>query len=142
MSIKTAALDREITSKRTVSREAAVTRSEIERHSTRADTMSKYADVHKAGRSTSVPFVPGEDSGARHDRRMAAAMEREAEARAHCQARGVTLAITNGGQHWQFWKGQCQIDWWPSTAKLVFNQRWQRGTHAHDLDQVLRRVFA
>ncbi len=104
--------------------------------------MSKYADVGSAGRSTTVPFVPGEGSGVRHDRRLTAAMDREAEARGLCEPRGVSLVVRNGGHHWQFRKGQRQVDWWPSSAKLIFNQRWKRGTHAHDLDQVLMRVFA
>lgn len=105
--------------------------------------MAKYADVRTAGRSATVPFVEGQEASLRHDRRLCAAMERLAEARARCEAWGVELNVTNGGHHWQFRTRQTyqrQLDWWPSSAKLVIDQQWKRGIHAHDLDQVLKRV--
>lgn len=29
-------------------------------------------------------------------------------------------------------------EWWPSSAKLVLDRKYERGVHAHDYEQVMR----
>ena len=43
------------------------------------------------------------------------------DAHAWCRKRGVRLKVTNANQHWQFRAGTERADWWPSTARFVWN---------------------
>lgn len=61
--------------------------------------------------------------------------------RTWARLRGLELRVTDGGQHWQF-RGRhngnkFMADWWPSSAKLIVNQKWDNGIHAHDYQQVI-----
>jgi hypothetical protein len=103
--------------------------------------MTRYPDAYKAGQSQSVPFTP--NAGERHDARLQAANERQAEAVRRCDGLDIGLTISNEGHHWQFRGGDgWRADWWPSSAKLVIGQQWHRGIHAHDLDQVMEMILA
>ncbi len=96
-------------------------------------------DNRSAGRSEVVPFLAGEDASDRHARRHSVALEGEEGLRAWCEAWRVNFAVTNNGHHWRFNlpKGKV-VEWWPSSAKLVVGQQWERGVHVHDYEQVKR----
>jgi hypothetical protein len=57
-----------------------------------------------------------------------------------CKNNGLTLHVTNRGHHWQVRRDGFKADWWPSSAKLVIQGRWQQGIHAHDYQQVIRAI--
>ena len=99
-----------------------------------------FRDRRSAGRPQVVPYVPGEDSGDRHDRRLRANLEMESDAAIAAHAIGLKLRIANAGNHWMFTKDGFVADWWPSSAKLVVNKRWSRGVHCHDWQQALREI--
>ena len=97
----------------------------------------KYRDTRSLGPSEAVPFVPGEDAADRHVRRAREAVDQAKPAMVAFARFGVTLTIMNFGGHWIMTHGSRRAEWWPSSAKLVVNQKWQRGIHAHDWTQVL-----
>ncbi len=81
----------------------------------------------------------------RHTRRLHGNLRYEAEVRGWCRARGLELRISNEGHHWQLTQDKFVAEWWPSSAKLVFNKRWDQGCHCHDYRQALElieRVYA
>lgn len=81
----------------------------------------------------------------RHIRRLHGNLRYEAEVIEWCRMRGFNLRITNQGHHWQLTKDRFVAEWWPSSAKLVFNKRWNQGCHCHDYRQALEmieRVYA
>ena len=93
------------------------------------------------------PYIEGEAPMARHDRRLETNLSYEAEMRDWCAENGVTLAIKNGGHHWRFTRvvrrgsnkrktKMAGADWWPSSAKLVLLQQWDRDWHVHDFRAV------
>jgi len=116
----------------------------------------KYADRRRAGRSATVPFVPGEDASSRHWRRKGVALDMLGEVRAWCHSHGVNVCPRNEGHHWTFtWcTGERRPDalyerskrvvhvaeWWPSSAKLIFQKLWRDGVHCHDWPQVRREL--
>lgn len=85
-------------------------------------------------------YIPS--SKARHAARLQANLSGRASVEGWCSGRGVGLRITNGGHHWQFRRGAKLVEWWPSSAKLVMNKRWNHGIHTHGYDQVLRMLEA
>lgn len=97
--------------------------------------MGKIPDAYSAGRSAIVPFVEGEAPQERHQRRFDENISHSDEIKEWCAQRGVKLKILNDGQHWKFSIGPRFIDWWPSSAKMVFNARYNRGIHVHDYEQ-------
>ena len=99
-----------------------------------------FRDRRSAGRSQVAPYVPGESSGDRHDRRLRANLELEAAAARRAIELGLKLKIANDNHHWMFTKGGFSADWWPSSAKLVINKQWTRGIHCHDYKQALREI--
>lgn len=95
-------------------------------------------DVRSAGRSSRIPYFAREEPGQRHERRKAENVARVAYVEEQCQALGVTVAVYNHGHHWQFRLPSGKIvEWWPSSAKLVVDQRWDKGIHVHDWEQAL-----
>ena len=81
----------------------------------------------------------------RHTRRLHGNLRYEAEVRESCRTRGFNLRVTNTGHHWQLTKQNFLAEWWPSSAKLVFNKQWEKGCHCHDYRQALEmieRVYA
>lgn len=95
-------------------------------------------DRRSLGRSRVAPFIPGESKFDRHARRKHIACEMRAEAIAQAEQLGFAVRILNNGEHWQFSNGRTVIEWWPSSAKLVRDKKWERGVHAHDVTQVLK----
>jgi len=97
-------------------------------------------DRRNAGRSSLVPYKEGEHPSDRHSRRLDANLGHEAEVVAWCAPRDITLEVKNNGHHWIFKKGRWLAEWWPSSAKLVFNRKYQRGVHVHDWQQAVREI--
>lgn len=95
-------------------------------------------DRKNAGRSRLVPFRKGEDASTRHSRRLGTNLRRQQEVRRWCHENGISLRITNDGHHWQFIKTSFVAEWWPSSAKLVINKRWDDGVHCHDHCQAMK----
>lgn len=100
----------------------------------------RYGDVGGVGRSDLVPFIPGEKPMERHDRRLVTNCQYVDDVEAECKRIGVDLKIHNGSHHWRFKKGAQEADWWPSSAKMVFNQKWSSGLHVYDVQQALREI--
>lgn len=94
-------------------------------------------DSKNAGRSAIVPFKPGEAAMDRHDRRKSTNLDMLQEAEEWCKRLGITLLVKNEGHHWIFTRDKLRAEWWPSSAKLVFDQNWNRGVHTHDYVQVM-----
>ncbi len=106
---------------------------------------TRIRDVQLAGRSSLVPYRRGEDPQQRHARRLHRNLHYEAHVREWCRGHGFALRISNEGHHWQLTKDKFVAEWWPSSAKLVFNKQWNQGCHCHDYRQALEmieRVYA
>jgi len=100
--------------------------------------MAKYSDVRTRGPSRKCPFRPEESASERHARRLASAHGAAGQLKAACEQSGLRLEIKNEGQHWAIRKdGKVVAQWWPSSAKLVFGQKYQKGVHCHDEGQVV-----
>jgi len=97
----------------------------------------RFPDVQRVGNSHVVPFVPGEGYRERHKRRLGIACETEADLRDWCAEHEITLNVSNEGHHWRFTlPGGTIAEWWPSTAKFVWEKRYRRGIHVYDWTQV------
>ena len=103
--------------------------------------MAKHGDSRSVGRSKLVPFVPGEDASSRHNRRLALNLEAKGKLEAWCRELGVQFKVGNDGHHWRFKRGELVAEWWPSSAKLVLQQRYEDGVHVHDHEQA-RKLLA
>jgi hypothetical protein len=57
-----------------------------------------------------------------------------------CLERGLSLSISNEGHHWKLQGTTLLAEWWPSSAKLVFDKQYERGIHCHDIEQLTRLV--
>jgi len=101
--------------------------------------MAKYRDVNGMGKSAIVPRIKGEPPQHRHRRRLLVnAQEGWVPVLAWCRAQGVTVTRHNEWHHWKFVYGKRVAEWWPSSAKLVFDKLWQRGVHTHDYQKVIQ----
>ena len=92
-------------------------------------------DRGSAGRSAIVAYRQGEKAIDRHFRRRDTNLKFRARLHAWCERNGFTLRITNEGHHWQMTKDGFLAEWWPSSAKLVIDKRWDAGIHCHDYQQ-------
>ena len=88
-------------------------------------------------RSNLVPYVPGEHPGDRHARRLQANLMAQGEVRTWAAGNGVKVEITNRGHHWRFTRDTKVAEWWPSSAKLVIQRKYQDDNHVHDHRQAL-----
>ena len=101
--------------------------------------MAKYRDTAGMGRSALIPRIKDESWWQRHSRRLYVNLRHSNEVDAWCFERSVTVTITNHGHHWRFaCIGGRLAEWWPSSAKLVFNRHYAEGIHCHDYSQVLK----
>jgi hypothetical protein len=101
-------------------------------------------DVINLGRSELVPYKFGEGFRKRHQRRMVANFSRLPVLQKFCNTFGITFIMQDSDRRWTFIKGCKQVDWWPSTAKLVINSDWHSGLHCQDhwqCQSVLKQVF-
>ena len=88
--------------------------------------MAKYDDRTSAGRSQACPYRPGEHSSECHTRRLRTGLKDKDTMAAWCQEHGLALTVANQGHHWQVRGDGFKADWWPSSAKLVMQGRWER----------------
>lgn len=95
----------------------------------------RFEDRHNAGVSRIAPYLPGESGSRRHGRRLETALALRATVEDWATRHGFTLSVTNDGHHWTF-EGPTRAEWWPSSAKLVFNKQWKNGIHCHDVEQL------
>lgn len=100
----------------------------------------KYPDTQTVGRSKIIPFRPHEHPMDRHERRKQANLNHEAAIRAILAPHNIKLQINNHGHHWIFTRDGQKVEWWPSSAKMVMNQAWDKGIHVHDYEQALGQV--
>ena len=96
----------------------------------------RYNDVRSAGRSDVAPFVGWQGHQGRHSERMDTALRFRDVMEQWCQAHGLKLTIHNEGHHWKMTNGVLLAEWWPSSAKLVFDKKWANGIHCHDVEQL------
>ena len=93
-------------------------------------------DEKNVGRSKKIPFIPGEDSKDRHARRFSLNLKEQKIIHEWAEIHGIILAIKNEGHHWIATLSPALIaEWWPSSAKVVFNKDWDHGIHCHDTGQ-------
>jgi hypothetical protein len=91
--------------------------------------------------STLCPYIPGEEAGDRHQRRMETAVEMEDRARHECEDRGLSLVTHANGSHWQVKDGKRIVaQWWPQSGRFVPGERYDRASKAHDIEQMLWRL--
>lgn len=98
--------------------------------------------THKGmGRSDIVPYRHGEHWRDRHERRLMTNLNRREYVDEFCQIFDVTLKVKNRGHHWIFERYDFGRDrtllaeWWPSSARMVFDKNWNDAIHVHDHDQ-------
>ena len=101
--------------------------------------MAKYQDIKGMGPSAVIPRKVRTDELPieRHNRRLLANAQHEADVRAWCEPYSIVLTVTNGRHHWKFTYRDRIAEWWPSSAKLVFQKQYQQGIHCHDYQQVM-----
>jgi hypothetical protein len=102
--------------------------------------MAKRYKDKVSTRSTLVAFIPEEDFKERHSRRLQSNLLAEQQVREACNVMGLEFRITNEGQHWQFRAAGFRADWFPGTAKLIFDSRWKQGVHVHDHVEALAQI--
>jgi hypothetical protein len=77
----------------------------------------------------------------RHKKRKRSANRQNASAGLAFAFLGGWLNITNEGHHWKIvFPGKQSIQWWPSSAKLVVNEKWEEGIHCHRWQELF--IFA
>jgi len=115
----------------------------------------------KAGHSAVVPFRPCEGVFERHYRRKDVAWRLHRAAGEWCAEHGIRMTVHNAGHHWTFaWvcseeellsrgviletvrqkRRHCLAEWWPSSAKLIFDKLWRGGVHCHGWLQVQKEL--
>lgn len=107
--------------------------------------MKRHPDARRASQPpTLCKYDPQESSDQRHDRRLDTALRPKSVAilRQWAGRQGLTLKVCNQGQHWVIRGKHIAADWWPRSAKLVINSRWEDGIHAHDVGQVIAELKA
>lgn len=91
-------------------------------------------------RSKLVPFIPGEAASDRHGRRLVFNLRREHLVKDWATKCGINLWISNRGHHWRFKKGKAIAEWWPSSARLVRQQKYDNPLHVHDYHQAIASI--
>ena len=99
-----------------------------------------FDDVTGMGRSKIVPFREGEPPMMRHDRRREAAVRDHGLVADELHTMALTLKISNYGHHWKITGENFLAQWWPSSAKLVFGNGYNRGVHCHDRQQLVAAI--
>lgn len=99
------------------------------------------SDANKiVGRSTRNRFT--RDNKKRHDRRLRDALRDHDAVVARMDEVGVSVDVKNSGHHWVFSiDSKAFAEWWPSSAKLVFDKKYYHGIHTHGSDQLVELVL-
>lgn len=94
-----------------------------------------------APRSKIVPFIPGEDPEARHERRLDTALDMVTEAKRGLDPLGLELSVSPDGRHWKVDDRDGRLaEWWPKTARFVALSRDSKPMKFHDVPGFLRGV--
>lgn len=102
----------------------------------------RYADVDRAPGTPLTTYHP--DAMTRHGNRLDFNYQHQQEVARWCMDHGVKLEIKNDRHHWMFRRDNRLVEWWPSSAKLVVDRKYNRGLHVHDYRQAiveLEKVF-
>lgn len=103
--------------------------------------MSRHKDKTKAeAPSDFKPVLGVEGYKRRHERRYERAMREQSTLVEWCAVLEIKLGIHNQGHHWRMTRDGHSADWWPSTAKLVFDSKYAAGVHTHTIQQVMELV--
>ena len=102
----------------------------------------RFKDRLSLGRSQLVPCLHGETASARHFRRKWEAVRFQNWLAKELEPLGLTVEVKNQGHHWIVTKPGFRAEWWPSSAKLVFNKAYTQGIHCHDRMQFVAAVRA
>jgi hypothetical protein len=97
----------------------------------------RYDDTSSLGKSNLVPYRKGEEPKPRHDRRLATNLNWKNELTRWAWVNGFRAEIKNEGHHWILKNSPIRVEWWPSSAKLVINQEWDKGIHCHDYKKLI-----
>ncbi len=89
-------------------------------------------DIQTLGKSEIAPYIHGEDPKQRHRRRKQIAIDNKEVVRQWCRDNLWSMEVNSDDHHWIFRKGKLFIEWWPSSAKLVKNHKYDKGMHCHD----------
>lgn len=100
----------------------------------------RFSDIGTIGRSRLVPWKPGEAAMDRHHRRLKAAAADEQIARGVLDSMDLLLHVSNEGHHWTVLNREVFCEWWPSSAKLVFDRKYRRGLHCHDWTLMVKEI--
>ncbi len=68
-------------------------------------------------------FIRGEPWQARHNRRLAASIDFQKDARSWCSNRGIDFTVSEDDEVWTFSQGNRKIRWFPKTAKLTIGRK-------------------
>jgi len=98
----------------------------------------RYTDKYRMPNSVVVPYLASEAWKTRHYRRLTLALQNKSHVQAWCDKHHWTFVIKNNNQHWLFRTHEKkQIEWFPSTGKLVIGQKWDSGIHCYDYLQLI-----
>lgn len=100
----------------------------------------KFPDKSSLGPSETCPFRKNESANRRHKRRLNTNLNMSEILNNWCTERGVIVQRTNHGHHWSLFKAGHLAEWWPSSAKLVFDKKWKKGIHCHDVHKLISAV--
>ncbi len=84
------------------------------------------------GRSSLVPYHKNENPKDRHYRRLRTNLNWKDDLLHWARANSFRIDINNEGHHWILVKPEIGAERRPSSAKLVINQKWDKGIHCHD----------
>ena len=97
----------------------------------------RIPDRYRVGRSELAPYDRSESSKSRHQRRKQTALEFSAELREWLEQHAFNFEVHNNGHHWIMRHASgLLVEWWPSSAKTIFDKRWRDGYHCHDWQQL------
>ncbi len=92
---------------------------------------------HQGSHTPRAPLDPREYVRQRRLRRLDRNRSAADHAKTWADRHGFTFDVNNEGHHWIWQKGKFVAEWWPSSAKLVFNRDYDRSCHAHDWTAVI-----
>ena len=98
---------------------------------------NRYGDTSSLGKSNLIPYRKNEDPKSRHYRRLKVNLNWRNDLIQWARANSFRVEVKNEGHHWILVKPEIRVEWWPSSAKLVINQKWDKGIHCHDYKQLI-----
>lgn len=96
----------------------------------------KHSDTRRASGRSKIRPVEGESWKERHDRRLRHNLRLLTQVFKWASDHSIAFQVNNNGHHWIFRSFERIAEWWPSSAKLVFDKNWEDGIHTHDFTQL------